>query len=318
VIEYRPFQNSDPPALVEIWRSHAQLSGLAQPMSVPRLEQMVLAKSYFVHEGLIVAVEDGRPIGFVHAGFGPNEAETELCTDLGVTCLLLVAPHPERENVARELLARAETYLRDHGAKVLYAGLIRPLTPFYVGLYGGSEPPGVMEDDTQAAGLYRSEGYREIDRTVTLHLDLAAFRPAVSRAQLQLRRLAVVDQLNDVPATSWWQACMLGPFECVAFRLRYRDGAPAPARALFWYMDPVAGASAVHTAGLYDLDVDAEHRRHGLATALLIEAFRRLREEGISRIETHTMERNTAARGLYHKLGFIEGARGAVLRKEST
>ena len=71
VIRYRSFRNTDPPKLVEIWRS-ADPQTLAQSMSVSLLEDLVLGKPYFDRCGLIVACEEKNPVGFGHAGFGPS------------------------------------------------------------------------------------------------------------------------------------------------------------------------------------------------------------------------------------------------------
>ena len=54
-----------------------------QPMSAMLLEQFVFSKPYFDPAGLIVALRDDKPVGFVHAGFGPNDEGTALATELG-------------------------------------------------------------------------------------------------------------------------------------------------------------------------------------------------------------------------------------------
>ena len=73
MIHFRPFRNTDPPALVDIWRSQPPLRRRAQGIDVTAMERFVFSKPYFEREGLIVAEEAGRPVGFVHAGFGPVE-----------------------------------------------------------------------------------------------------------------------------------------------------------------------------------------------------------------------------------------------------
>ncbi len=52
---FRPFRNSDPPLLADVWRSQPSQRGLMQPMSAALLEQLVLSKPVFEREGLIVA-----------------------------------------------------------------------------------------------------------------------------------------------------------------------------------------------------------------------------------------------------------------------
>ena len=60
MIHYRPFLNSDPPALAEIWRSQSPSRALIQLMTPAVLDDLVLSKAYFDRQGLILAVEIGR------------------------------------------------------------------------------------------------------------------------------------------------------------------------------------------------------------------------------------------------------------------
>ena len=75
-----------------------------QPMSPSVLETFVLAKPYFDRHGLILAVDDDRPVGFVHAGFGPCDDGSKISTELGVTCMLMTVPHPEQDAIAQQTL----------------------------------------------------------------------------------------------------------------------------------------------------------------------------------------------------------------------
>jgi GNAT superfamily N-acetyltransferase len=316
LIHYRSFRNTDPPALAEIWRTQPPERGLMQPMSANVFEELVLSKPYFDRDGLIVALDDDVPVGFVHAAFGPSEAEGGLSHQLGVTCLVMVKFSYQHRGIGAELLARSEAYLTSRGAQVLYAGAIRPLNGFYLGLYGGSELPGVLESNVQPHSLFKAHGYREIDRCVVLQLDLARFRGIVDRQQMQIRRRSTVQLIADPPTRSWWEACTLGGMERIQFNLLSRDGGPPLASAMFWTIQPLASHWGVHAAGLIDLLVDANHRRQGLATFLISDAIRQLRDRSISLIETQTMIHNTTAQGLYKKLGFEQVDQGVVYRKE--
>ncbi len=277
---------------------------------------VVLAKPYFDREGLILALDDERPVGFVHAGFGPNSDESGLSTEMGATVLLLVVSHPEEQAIAAELLARSEEYLRRRGTRVLYGGGIRPLNPFYVGLYGGSELPGILDSEPQTQALFREHGYREIDRTIVLHRELAGFRPPVDRQQMQIRRNTDVEVLDDPRPRNWWEACVMSPFDRTVFRLRPRGGAAAVASATFWNMEPFAAARGVRTSGLIDVEVEPAERKKGLATYLVAESLRQLNEQGFAQVEVQTMQGNTAALRMYRKLGFQQVDSGVVFRKE--
>ena len=151
------FRNSDPPRLAEIWRDQPPQRGLIQPVSPALLEQFVFSKPYFDPAGLILATDGEQAVGFVHAGFGPNETQTEIDTEIGTTYQLMLRSGARHDALADELLSRAEAYLRDRGAKVIYAGGIRPLNGFYLGLYGGSELPGVLASDPVFNAVTRAE-----------------------------------------------------------------------------------------------------------------------------------------------------------------
>lgn len=286
-----------------------------QPMSASLFADLVLSKPYFDNAGLIVALDDGQAVGFVHAGFGPNEDQSGLSTQWGVTSMLMVRPDHRRLGIGTELLARSEAYLRSRGAQVLYGGEIRPLIPFYLGLYGGSEMPGVLDSDADAQRRYRAAGYQAIDRVVILQRELGGFRPLVNRQQIQLRRQMSITAVPDPPSRSWWDACTYGQFNRERFDLSARSGGPVLATATAWFMEPLSMSWGVRSAGLVDLDVVASHRHQGLATFLLGETFQRLRDDGYALVEVQTMSQNEAARALYAKLGFNQIDQGVVFRK---
>lgn len=315
MLSYRPFRNTDPPVLTAIWRSRRGQGGLIESVSPDLFEQLVFAKPYFDYKGLILAREDARPVGFAHAAFGPNQAEDRISTELGVTCLVLVRPDCPQARVAAGLLERCEEYLHGRGAKVLYGGGVRPLNPFYLGLYGGSELPGVLQSDLVARELYASHGYQEIDRILILHRELNDFEAVIDRRQMQIRRRMIVEVTEDPPARSWWEACTIGDFDLTRLELVPHGGGPAVARATFRSIEPTGTSGVGRAAGLIDLYVDESLRRRGLAIFLLSEAFRQFIRQGIMLVEVQVIQHNAAAVGMYHKLGFQQVGQGSVFRK---
>ncbi len=316
MIVYRAFRNSDVPLLIDVWRAQPRQRGLAQPASVELFEQIVLSKPYFENQGLIVALDDNRAIGFAHAGFGSTDKGGGVEHRFGVTAMLLVRPEYHSSPVGADLLTHSERYLQSRGAQVLYGGAIRPLDPFYLGLYGGSELPGVLAGDEFANALFRAAHYRDIDRVVVLHRELSGFRAPVDRVQMQIRRTSVIAEVPDAPPRDWWEACALGQFHIISFELRERDETQPAAMARFWLLESFATSWGVQSAGLYDLQVHPTRRRSGLATFLLGDAFRRLGAQGIALVEVQTMAGNAAAQALYRKLGFHEVDQGIAYRKE--
>ncbi|MEN6496802.1 MAG: GNAT family N-acetyltransferase [Thermoguttaceae bacterium] len=318
MLQYRTFQNTDPPILASIWRSRSDQPGLLQPVSVDTFEQFVFGKLYFDYEGLVLAFDDDRPVGFAHAGFGPTPQGDRLATEQGVICVLMVRPDcacPTGE-VAEGLLRESEAYLRRRGAKSVLGGAVQPVTPFYCGMYGGCTLPGVLESDAVARNLYQAHGYAEVSRTLLLSLDLSTFRAPIDRQQMQLRRKMLVEAKADAPVHSWWDACTIGDFELIQFDAVARGSSTVAASAVFREMDPGGALRAGRTIGLLDLQVDPAQRRQGLGTFTLAEAFRQLASQGVQTVQAQVAQQNTACLALFRKLGFQETQQAIVFRKE--
>ena len=291
---------------------------MLQPVSAPLLEHAVFSKMHFDRKGLIVATRDDLPVGFVHAGFGPDESGASIDTSLGTTLMLMIRAGHEDAALADDLLAASEDYLRGQGATVIYAGGIKPLNSFYLGLYGGSEIPGVLQSNTLLCEACTRRGYRESAQVSILQCDLVRFRPPVSRKVRQLRRPTTMLETFDPAAANWWEACVWGTQLRDHFQLTDKASEKVIASTSFWDVQPLSASWGVCTAGMCDLYVDPDWRRRGCATYLLGEAFRLLKRRGVGTVEAQTMSTNEAALAFYKQLGFVEVDRGVVFRKDAT
>jgi GNAT superfamily N-acetyltransferase len=279
------------------------------------LERYVLAKPYFDRRGLPVAVDDGKVVGFAHAGFGPSPRASTLAQDTGVTCLVMLRPETSRA-VAAELLARCEAFLRGEGATTLLGGGGFPLSPFYHGLYGGSQCSGVLQSDPAMQAVFRDAGYRERQRTLVLRRDLATFRPMVDRQQMQIRRHNTFEYQSDAPTTTWWEACVFEPFDRTLATLVPREGGGPAAAVYTWSMETMLGAWGVHAVGIADLVVPAARQRQGLARFLLGEAIRHLHTLGVAMAEVHVPAENAPGLSTFRSLGFEEVDQTVQFTKE--
>jgi GNAT superfamily N-acetyltransferase len=316
MLTYRSFRNFDPPALTALWRSRAGQPGFVQPVSTDLFEQLVFAKLYFDYDGLVLAHDDDRLLGFAHAGFGPDPDKNWISTETGVICVVVTYPGCAEAQVADGLLDRCEEYLRRRGARVFYGGGLQPLHPFYVGMYGGSELPGVLDSDTVARAAMAARGYREVGRTAVLHRELDGFESQIDRQQMQIRRQMQVEVTVDAPTRSRWEALSVGEFDLTRFDLVVRGRGEPVATALFRSMEPGGASGVARAAGLIEIDVVEAQRRHGLATFLLNEAFRQFLRQRIMHVEAQTAEANAAALGLLQKLGLRQSGQGGVWRKD--
>lgn len=317
MLRYRGFRNTDPPIVAEIWRSRADELALVQPVSADLFEQFVFGRLHFDYAGLILALDDDRPVGFAHASFGPDAAERRPSTETGVTCLILVRPDCDQAAVAAGLLDQCEAYLCDRGARCLYGGGVWPVSPFYSGMYGGCETPGVLESDRVCCQLYSSRGYQAVDRTLLFRQDLAHFRPPINRAIIQCRRRLLVQVMVDVPPRTRWEALTVGEFETTRFALVPRGGVGEAGYALVRTMEWGRAGRPGRGAGLVELFVDPACRRQGIATYLIGELSRSLTNQGVTFLEAQARLSHEPVIQLYRKLGFQQVASGIVYRKQA-
>lgn len=283
-------------------------------MSAALFERTVLARQTFDAQGLAVALDGPKVVGFSHAALGPTSSNQPTETG-GISMLMMRQPDGDPA-ISSGLLARSEEYLRNHGVKQILAGSVRPIDPFYLGLYGGSEQSGILKSDQHSDEFFRSHGYEPIGQTIIFQRDLLSFRPSVDRRQLQVRRrCCTVASIADPPVKSWWEAWSYGDFDRVRFELRERPAEPPIASVMFWNMEPMSRTWGVNASGLVDLQVDPKQRRQAVATYLLGEAFRSLAGQGVTLVEAQAAETDSASRSLFRKLGFSEVDRATQFQK---
>jgi ribosomal protein S18 acetylase RimI-like enzyme len=316
VITYRSFRNWDPPALVRLWNASISSRGAAQCIEVSDLDRLVFSKPYFDPRGVTLAEDDGRAVGFIHAGFGAND-EGQLSRDYGVIAMLVVAPSHRRHGIARELVRRAEEYLRAGGSSVIYAGSMHPLDPFYLGLYGGSELPGILKSDSTAHPFFISLGYKPVDECLVMQLPLnRALVLTDPRSRSWARRVDFVVN-SDPTDRNWWVACKFSALDHSAFELRLRENSNVVARARAWEMYPLQRTWNAEAVGIIDVHVELQYRAQGLGSYLMAQVLKHYRDNGLTLAEIQTMARNQAACRLYRRLGFQEVDRGIIYRSES-
>lgn len=307
MIRYRPFLNTDPPALAAIWNQSVPEHSSVRPARIHELDEHAFGSALFDREGLIVALRDGRIAGFVHAGFGPDppiaERPFEVNPEMGAIVMLAVAPGKGAPEIAQGLIVEAERYLRRRGAKVIYGGGQFPLNPFYWGLYSGSEASGAPAGHVEFVAALRAMGYEPVSETVHLRADLSRQEPRDPRAAI-LRRQTAVERVEDAPPLNWWENIALGEFHLCVARLVARGDGVELARARTWDMSWFGRVEGRNRLGIFDVFVPPEHRRRGLARFLLSEIFRAARERGHHVAEAQTLTTNEPALALYQSLGF--------------
>ena len=316
MIEYRCFRNDDPHRLADAWRAADLGPAAMQPMTAALLESAVFSKPYFDREGLAVAVDEGRVVGFAHAAFGPDGSQAAIDTAVGTTMLVVVAADAPVAEVGAGLLARCEDFLRRKGATTLLGGGSSGMRSFYLGLYGGADLAGILDTSPGMQDVFRRAGYAEAGRIAVLRRHLAGFRPPVNRLQLAIRRATTLRMIDEPPRRSWWEAVTTSGLALRRYELVGEDDRLL-GTATFWDVQPMAAAWGVMAAGLLHVGIEGGRRRQGLAHYLVAESLHHLAQEGVAMVETHVSEDNPPALALFAKLGFEAAAHGTVFRRDA-
>lgn len=308
MISYRAFKNSDPPRLLALWNQCVHGRSFGVPTCVDPLEQLLFSKPYFDRRGLIFALDGERVIGFIHVGFGARDDLGGLDRRRGVICMIMVHPGHRRRGVATELLRRGEQFLRDQGAEELFFGPIFPSDPFYFGLYGGSELPGLLESNIPGIALACRHGYQPREG-VHLRERILSEPPILDDNRLPLlrRQVEIVADVQPM-ATHWWQACQLQtypPVPTLRYEMLERGSRQLVAHAWAWDMIHFSRARRdVPTVGLFLFEVEESRRRHGFGLLLLLSILRHLAEQQFNVVEAQTRSDNVAAIGLCDRFKF--------------
>jgi len=308
------FRNDDPPRLADAWRAADLGPAALQPMTSAALEDAVFSKPYFDRHGLVVARDGKRLLGFAHAGFGPDPSGAALDTAIGTTLLVVAPPHEQRAEIEHGLLVRTEDYLRRRGAKTILGGGTPELGGFYLGLYGGSDLPGILDSSRGMREVFQRHGYAEARRIALLRRPLAGFRPPVNRLQLAIRRATTLRVVEEPARRTWWEAATTTGIALRRYEL-LGEGGRTLGCAVFWDMQPLAACWGMAIWGLLRVSIEGERRRQGLANYLVAEALHDLAEEGATLVETHVAEDNAPAVKLFEKLGFRTIDEGTVFRR---
>ena len=190
-----------------------------------------------------------------------------------------------------------------------------PCSPFYLGLCGGCDLPGVLTTDTEMDLLVRNQGFLESNRCVVFERSLHRFRAPVDRRVLQHRRnYKLVPQVN--PQNAWWDSVSTGPTDRIRFSLEPKAGGPTCGHITFWDMGPLSTRPQSGGMGMIDFWIEPAMRRQGLGLFLASESLKHLENSGIYRVETQTMANSTGAIELLKKLGFVETQSGVFYGKE--
>lgn len=313
MIEYRPFLNTDLPLIVDCWSRLGAVPGLVSSIDVATLEKHVFSKVYFDRHGFFVATDQGRIVGFAHAGFPPTDDLSDLNKSAGVVSQIRIQPRDDRSEISQRLLTLVVDYCRSQGAEKVFAGCRFPYSPFYLGIYGGSRHPGVLDDDVDSLSAFTEFGFTVVDQVIIMERMLDGFKTVSDRQQMTVRRGYSINASTYPIEQSWWESCTLGMADRERFTVVNKRTKEVCGSVSYWDLKPQSLSSPKLSRGLYGLQTDPEFRRQGLATYLVGESLKHLASNGVARVEAQTEVSDEATLKLFTKLGFEQLATSKLM-----
>jgi ribosomal protein S18 acetylase RimI-like enzyme len=301
---------------MEVWNDAFTQRGAVRLRTSSPLERHAYAKVYFDPDGLIVAEEGGVCVGFAHAGFGSDSQGAALLTESGTTCLLGVRATHRRRGIGTELLRRCEAYLRERGARTLYAGAMHPVNPFYLGAYGGSEMPGILASESPAEPFLARNGYRVCRKVLVLQRRLTQTIKSMDPRFVAHRGRYEMREDPRSRLGSWWSECVFGLVEPLEFYLADKTTNERVARALVWEMEGFSYRWNQPSVGLTDISVRPDLHRKGLAKFFVTQVMRRIQDQYYEIMEAQAAEGAAPVLGLLRGLGFEEVDEGRLYQRQ--
>lgn len=164
-IQIRQFSRGDLPEVIELWNT----TMAADPISEQRLLLDFVLDPHFDPAGLLIALDETRPVGFVLGMTAGPDIPSDNALGTGVIVGLGVAESHRRQGIGTTVLQQLENYWREKGVKTIQVG---PWIPTYL-------TPGV--DESAYGGtveFLQSRGYISGAKPVSMRALLTGGEPS--------------------------------------------------------------------------------------------------------------------------------------------
>jgi GNAT superfamily N-acetyltransferase len=264
------------------------------PLDPERFITLVEKKAAFDPAGLLVAIENGEVVGWIHAcvaagsegGHDPHKPVPRI--------RMLIFP-ATRLQVGSALVSEATAGLMTAGHNEIEALHARTGYPFYRGLWYGGEPMGPVRMPHVQMAL-EVNGYRNTQESIFMTAEMSS-PPQEIPADVPVAFVEAAAEMKHEPMRESW----IG-FEPRVTRARL-DGEDVGNIA--WVVEPyVADRLGAPAMNIWGLGVREAHRRKGIAAALIARAMARSYAQGARSASVSTQLWNAPAHATYAKMGF--------------
>jgi GNAT superfamily N-acetyltransferase len=287
--------------MTELYNRESSSEPHIAPLNPERFVELVERKSSFDPNGLLVAVEGGEVVGWIHACVAAGSEGGHDPANRVPRIRMLIFPS-DRLKVGNALVAEATAWLRhtsvvreQPGAREIEAMHARAGYPFYRGLWLGGEP---MASASMAQVQLALEvgGYKNTHESVFMTSEFAAPPPPVETA-VPIELIESVSEMRHEPMRESW----------IGFEPRRVQALVGgeDAGQLGWVILPhVAERLGAPCMNIWSLGVREQHRRKGIARALIARALTRAFDLGARFGSVGTQLWNRPAHATYASFGF--------------
>ncbi len=275
-------------------------------MDMARLEQAILARTFFDPESLLVA-ESSEIEGWCLFDADPNHPTT---TVVGVHCFA----RQSQSAVLATLLETVESRLSETATKNLSVGAIHDQVFGLAGLNPIGYGIGVPIVDSTTNAILQEHGFHRQQLAQRMTATASRYRPPVNRDAMQMRRSAFVNVTKHVHPNPR-SAASLCHLDIETHQLIDRTGEELATLNL-WFSDPEA---EVMNPATVILDMESIQSGDELQPAhcyLIGNAIASLADKGIIAVETVVDPESKNVVRQLEALQFVAGDRGASWHKE--
>lgn len=275
-MKIRPFRNADVPDLVELWIETWAAFGPPPEVTAAKLEQAILARTFFDPATLWLAESSRGAAGWCHLAIDPVRSDT------AVICALCLSS--QAGSAGQDLLGVALDHVARLPVERTEVGVIRDRQFGYAGLTPTGHGIGIPQAADALAAVISDAGFSPARSTNRMVVSTANYRPPVSREALQLRRSTALIRETLVPA-DMRQASAMAHLDVESHRLVNRDGEPI-AELDLWCSDPEAEVMNPHHAILDVRQHEGERVLEPAESFLIASLLQMLASRHIFHVET--------------------------------
>lgn len=279
--------------MIELYNAETAHEPHIAPLTPERFIALVEQKSYFDPAGLQIALENGAVAGWVQACVAPGSESWHDQDKPAAQIRMLIYPRA-RLNIGQALVREATDWLEQSAITPQLALHAQVGYPFYRGLWMGGEPMGPASMAHIQLAL-EVGGYKLTQESIFMTArfnDAPALRPVAGVELIE----GAAKMKHSTQRESW-----IG-FAPMRTRALIGD---EEVGSLGWVVEPhVADRLGAPCMNIWGLGVREEHRRKGIAAALIAAALRSAFAQGVRFASVGTQLWNAPAHATYASFGY--------------